>query len=125
LGTCARVTGRDRSRSAIQYQDREAAFRAYEAATLWAVRRGLRNGSLWLASAEQYGGQHRMLLPERWTPSRGAFLERTALPRAADEFIARTLDHLRAGLHAVEAAASAGERSQAAASRRRYLHARA
>ena len=94
----------------IQDQDREAAFRAFEAATLWALRRGLRNGSLWLAPAEQYSGQHRILLPERrWAASRDAFLERRALPHTADEFIARTLDHLRAGLRAVDAAASAGE----------------
>src|ERR1019366_3444809 len=90
----------------IKDQDREAAFRAFEAATLWALRRGLRNGSLWLAPAEQYSGQHRILLPERrWAASRDAFLERRALPPTADEFIARTLAHLRA----VDAAASAGE----------------
>lgn len=48
----------------IRGSDRQAAFRAFEAATLWGVRLGLRNGSLWLPHAEQYGGQHRMLLPE-------------------------------------------------------------
>ena len=94
----------------IQSEDREYAFRAYEAATLWAVRRGLRNGSLWLPHAEQYGGQHRMLLSEpRWTASRDAFLERRSLPRSAEPFIARTLDQIDAGLRAVTAAASASE----------------
>jgi hypothetical protein len=96
--------------SLIQGSDRHAAFRAFEAATLWAVRRGLRNGSLWLSHAEQYGGQHRMLLPEpRWATSRDAFLERRALPRTAEAFITRTLDQLHAGLRALEAAAAAGE----------------
>jgi len=94
----------------IQSEDREYAFRAYEAATLWAIRRGLRNGSLWLPHAEQYGGQHRMLLSEaRWTASRDPFLERRSLPRTAEPFIARTLDQIDAGLRAVAAAASASE----------------
>jgi len=70
----------------------------------------LRNGSLWLPHAEQYGGQHRMLLPEpRWATSRDAFLQRRALPRTAEAFLARTLDQLHAGLRAVEEASAAGE----------------
>jgi len=94
----------------IQSEDRSVAFRAFEAATLWAVRRGLRNGSLWLAHAEQYGGQHRVLVPEvRWVAERAAFLGRRDLPHTAEAFLARTLDQLRAGLEAVAAAAAAQE----------------
>jgi TnpA family transposase len=90
--------------------DREEAFRAFEAATLWAIRRGLRNGSLWLPYAQQYGGQHRMLLPEaRWAAGRDAFLARRGLPRTADEWISRTLDQLQAGLQAIGSTAAAGE----------------
>lgn len=94
----------------LQDADRQKAFRAYEAATLWALRCGLRNGSIWAEHAHHYGGKHRMLLPERrWNESRDSFLERRELPRTADEFIARTLDQVQSGLLAVKEAAAAGE----------------
>ena len=68
----------------LRAPDREQAFRALEAATLWGVRRGLRNGSLWLPHAEQYGGQYRLLLPAvRWNAARSAFLERHHLSSTA------------------------------------------
>ncbi len=78
--------------------DREDAFKAYEAATLWEARRGLRNGSLWLPHAEQFGGRHRLLLPPpRWPAAREGFLARHHLPENADEFIERTLDQVENG----------------------------
>jgi TnpA family transposase len=90
--------------------DREQAFRAFEAATLWGVRRGLRNGSLWLPHAEQYGGQHRLLLPAlRWTAARGAFLERHHLPATADPFIERVLAQIGSGCEGLNAALATGE----------------
>ena len=97
-------------KSLVESPDREVAFRAYEAATLWGLRRGLRNGSLWLPDAERYGGRHRLLLPEEeWSASRDAFLARRNLPRTAGTYIRRTLDQIRAGLAAVDAARVAGE----------------
>jgi TnpA family transposase len=82
--------------------NREDAFKAYEAETLWEARRGLRNGSLWLPHAEQYGGRHRLLLPPpRWRAAREGFLVRHRLPENADEFIERTLDQV--GLQAAVA----------------------
>lgn len=94
----------------IHSPDRELAFRAYEAATLWAVRRGLRNGSLWLEHAERYAGRHRLLLPPaRWSAARDAFLERRSLPRTADRFLERLTDQVHAGLCAVNEAVTAGE----------------
>ena len=96
--------------SLIASRDRDLAFRAYEAATLGGLRRGLRNGSLWLPEAHRYGGRHRLLLPERdWRASREAFLARRGLPRTAEPYIWRTLDQVRAGLAAVDAARFAGE----------------
>ena len=90
--------------------DREQAFRAFEAATLWGVRRGLRNGSLWLPHAEQYGGQHRLLLPAlRWTAARGAFLERHHLPATADPFIERVLAQIGSGCEGLNAALATGD----------------
>jgi TnpA family transposase len=94
----------------IQSPDREQAFKAYEAATLWGLRRGLRSGALWLPEAHRYGGRHRVLLPERaWQAGREAFLARRGLPSTAEPFIARTVDQIRSGLAALVAAQSAQE----------------
>ena len=94
----------------IQSEDRQTAFRAYEAATLWAIRRGLRNGSLWLHCAERYGGGHRLLLPpRRWAATRDSFLERHSLPRTGERFLERLNDQVHAGLCAVNEAVAAGE----------------
>jgi hypothetical protein len=90
--------------------DRELAFRALEAATLWGVRRGLRNGSLWLPHAEQYGGQHRLLLPAvRWGTVQGAFRDRHHLPAKADPFIERVLAQIGVGCESLNAALLAEE----------------
>jgi TnpA family transposase len=94
----------------IQSWDRHQAFRAFEAATLSAVRRGLRNGSLWLPHAEHYGGQHRLLLSEqRWGALRSAFLDRRSLPSTAEPYLERVLAQVKAGLQAVEHAAATGD----------------
>jgi TnpA family transposase len=96
--------------SLIQGSDRRAAFRAFEAATLCAVRRGLRNGSLWLPHAEHYGGQHRLLLSEqRWGALRSPFLDRRSLPSTAEPYLERVLAQVKAGLQAVEHAAATGD----------------
>jgi TnpA family transposase len=90
--------------------DRELAFRAFEAATLWGVRRGLRNGSLWLLHAEHYGGQHRLLLPEvRWSAARDTLLARHSLPSSADPFLERILAQIRGGCEALSAAVAGGD----------------
>jgi TnpA family transposase len=90
--------------------DRDEAFKAYEAATLWGLRRGLRSGALWLPEAQKYGGRHRMLLPEKeWRTGREAFLARRSLPSCAGPFIHRTLDQIRAGFAALKAAQAAEE----------------
>jgi hypothetical protein len=90
--------------------DRELAFRALEAAPLWGVRRGLRNGSLWLPHAEQYGDQHRLLLPAvRWGTVQGAFRDRHHLPAKADPFIERVLAQIGVGCESLNAALLAEE----------------
>jgi hypothetical protein len=74
------------------------------------VRRGLRNGTLWLAHPEQYGGQHRLLLPAaRWTAARDAFLDRHQVPTMADRFIERVLAPITVGCESLTAALSAKE----------------
>lgn len=88
----------------------KSAFRALESATLWGARRALRNSSLWLPHAEQYGGRHRLLLPAaRWLAVREAFVSRHGLPASVDEFISRTLAHMTSSCETLAAAVAAGE----------------
>ncbi len=90
--------------------DRERAFRAYEAATLLAVRRGLRSGTLFLRYAQEYRGKERLLLPAAtWSQHQAAFCARRQLPETADPFLDRVLDQIKVGLSAMDEAVAAGE----------------
>jgi hypothetical protein len=65
----------------INQPDRQEAFRAFETATLWGIRKGLRNGSLYLTYAREYWGKERLLPPAiTWSEQRKAFCERRQLP---------------------------------------------
>jgi hypothetical protein len=49
---------------AIADADRERAFRALEVATLFALRRALRNGSVWLEHSLSFRGRERLFIPD-------------------------------------------------------------
>jgi hypothetical protein len=51
-------------RAAIADPDRERAFRALEVATLLALRRAVRNGSVWIAHSLSFRGRERLFLSE-------------------------------------------------------------
>jgi TnpA family transposase len=88
--------------------DRSKALRAYEAATLWAVRRGLRAGRLFLPYAEEYRGKERLLMPEPvWDSTRDAFLDRRQLPAEPEPFLDRVVAQVEAGMQALDEAVSA------------------
>ena len=54
-------------REVIADADRERAFRGLEGATLFALRRALRNGSGWIEHSLSFRGRERLFLPEdRW-----------------------------------------------------------
>jgi hypothetical protein len=54
-------------RDAILGYYRERAFRALEVATLFALRRSVRNGSVWIEHSLTFRGRDRLFLPaERW-----------------------------------------------------------
>jgi TnpA family transposase len=90
--------------------DRARALRAYEAATLWAVRRGLRSGRLFFAFAEEYRGKDRLLIPIRdWEALKPAFLERRLLPETPEPFLERLVAQVEAGLAALDEAVQAGD----------------
>jgi hypothetical protein len=65
---------------------------------------------LWLPHAEQYGDQHRLLLPAvRWGTVQGAFRDRHHLPAKADPFIERVLAQIGVGCESLNAALLAEE----------------
>jgi hypothetical protein len=83
-------------------------LRAYEAATLWAVRRGLRSGRLFLPYAGEYRGKEQLLMPSPdWERTRDAFLERRQLPAKPEPFLDRVVAQVEAGMQALDEAVAA------------------
>jgi len=55
-------------RAAIGCGDRARAFVGFEIATLFALRRALRNGSVWIEHSQSFRGRARLFIaPERWS----------------------------------------------------------
>jgi len=96
-------------RQAIADADRERAFRALEVATLFALRRALRNGSVWIEHSLSFRGRERLFIPdERWKSEARRHYARLRLPAKASEFLAPLLERVRAGVDAVATATRAG-----------------
>lgn len=96
-------------RQAIADADRERAFRALEVATLFALRRALRNGSVWLEHSLSFRGRERLFIPdERWQAEARRHYARLQLPAKASAFLTPLLERVRAGVDAVAKAARAG-----------------
>ena len=96
-------------RQAIADADRERAFRALEVATLFALRRALRNGSVWLEYSLSFRGRERLFIPDaRWQAEARRYYARLQLPAKASDFLAPLLERVRAGVDAVAAATRAG-----------------
>jgi TnpA family transposase len=92
----------------VDNTDRSRALRAYEAATLWAVRRALRSGRLFLPYAGEYRGKERLLMPAQvWATTRDAFLERRQLPADPEPFLDRVVAQVEAGMEALDEAVAA------------------
>jgi len=96
-------------RGAIAESDRERAFRALEVATLFALRRALRNGSVWIEHCLSFRGRERLFLPDdRWKAEARRHYARLQLPTKASDFLAPLIARVRMGVDAVAAAARAG-----------------
>ena len=96
-------------REAIADTDRDRAFRALEVATLFALRRALRNGSVWLEHSLSFRGRERLFIPhQRWKTEARRHYARLQLPAKASDFLAPLLERVRAGVDAVAAATRAG-----------------
>ncbi len=84
-------------------------MRALEVATLFALRRALRNGSVWIEHSLSFRGRERLFISdERWRADARRHYARLQLPAKASEFLAPLLERVRAGVDAVAAATCAG-----------------
>ncbi len=89
--------------------DRERAFCAFEVATLLALRRALRNGTVWIDHSLAFRSRERLFIPEeRWQAQRRPYFRRLGLPTDAAVFLEPLVERAETGMAAVAAAAQAG-----------------
>ena len=90
--------------------DRQRALRAFEAATLFALRKALRNGSVWIAHSLAYCRRNAMLIPDvDWEHQRQRWYQHFGLPLQASGYTPQLLANLEAGLTSLAEAVEAGE----------------
>ena len=93
----------------ISSPDRERAFQALEVATLFALRRAVRNGSVWIEHSLSFRGRARLFFTdERWQAESKKHYARLSLPSKATTFLKPLLARVTAGVDAVAAAARSG-----------------
>ena len=93
----------------IAGEDRDKAMRALEVATLFSLRRAVRNGSVWVDHSLVFRGRARLFFtPERWAAESKRHYARLDLPTKASTFLAPLLTRVRAGVAAVATAAREG-----------------
>ena len=96
-------------RDAISSSDRERAFQALEVASLFALRRAVRNGSVWIEHSLSFRGRDRLFFSvAQWKADARRHYTRLSLPTHPDTFLAPLLTRVRAGVDAVAAAARNG-----------------
>ena len=95
--------------AAIKGEDRDKAMRAMEVATLFSLRRAVRNGSTWVDHSLVFRGRARLFFtPERWAAESKRHYARLDLPTKASTFLNPLLARVRAGVAAVATAAREG-----------------
>ena len=89
--------------------DRERAFCAFEVATLLALRRALRNGTVWIDHSLAFRSRERLFIPaDRWAAQRRPYFRRLGLPTDPAVFLEPLVERAEIGMAAVAAAAKAG-----------------
>jgi len=95
--------------AAITGEDRDKAMRAFEVATLFSLRRAVRNGSVWVDHSLVFRGRARLFFtPEHWAAESKRHYARLDLPTKASTFLAPLLTRIRTGVAAVATAAREG-----------------
>ena len=94
----------------IQSEDRKQAMRAFEAATLQALDRGLRNGTVWCGQSRKYRSRDEILISGAdWRKSRTSHYRHMHLPLKADRYLKPLLSSLEEGLESLAAAVKGGK----------------
>ena len=89
-------------RAMLAGPDREQAFRAFEVATLLALRRALRNGTVWIDHSLAFRSRERLFIPaERWEKERNSYYRRLSLPKRAESYLEPLIERAQAGIAAV------------------------
>jgi TnpA family transposase len=97
-------------RALLTGADREQAFRAFEVATLLALRRALRNGTVWIDHSLAFRSRERLFIPaETWEKERNAYYRRLSLPKRAESYLEPLIELAKAGVAAVAKAVEAGD----------------
>jgi TnpA family transposase len=97
-------------KGSLSGQDRKRALRAFEVATLLALRRALRNGTVWIDHSLAFRSRARLFIPAAtWQQERGSYYRRLGLPKQAQDFLEPLIERAQAGVAAVAKAAEAGE----------------
>jgi Tn3 transposase DDE domain len=92
----------------IENPDRQRALHAFEAATLFALRTALRNGSVWIGHSLTFRQRNALLIPEtEWTTHHRRFYEQLGLPLHASQYTPQLLANLEAGLASLAEAVAA------------------
>ena len=92
----------------ISSPDRERAFQALEVATLFALRRAVRNGSVWIEHSLSFRGRALVLHGRALAGRVQKHYARLSLPSKAATFLKPLLARVTAGVDAVAAAARSG-----------------
>ena len=96
-------------KSLIAGEDRERAFRSLEVATLSALRRAVRNGSVWIDHSLSFRSREHLFIPMAvWKAESRKHYARLQLPTKASAFLDPLLERVRKGVDAVDQAARAG-----------------
>ncbi len=90
--------------------DRQRALQAFEVATLLALRRALKNGSVYIAHSFSFRSRESMLIsPAEWGKSKAHHYARLKLPRDAKEFTGPLVEEVSKQLQHLSEAAKAGD----------------
>nr|WP_240746015.1 DUF4158 domain-containing protein [Cupriavidus oxalaticus] len=84
-------------RAMVDCDDRKRALRALEAAAITSLRKDLRRGSVWINHSLSFRERDQMLIPPSdWESERDRHLSLLGLPAAADPFLERLTENLKA-----------------------------
>jgi TnpA family transposase len=86
----------------INGPDRQRALRGFETAILFELRKGLRNGSIWVPYSLSYRHRDRLLIPsDEWRRTKKRYYNRLKLPIDPKRYISQYKEQLEFGLDQV------------------------